>query len=97
MGREQVAREIYEHSSRTQKPIIVIEAGGALHIGKHDPKSDWVFQLGIKLVTDFVVVHSETVYHISKKCTTCVPPTRITDFDGMLLCAVSLLGEFSTK
>lgn len=26
MGREQVAREIYEHSSRTQKPIIVIEA-----------------------------------------------------------------------
>ena len=40
MGREQVAREIYEHSSRTQKPIIVIEAGGAQHIGKHDPKSD---------------------------------------------------------
>ncbi len=40
MGREQVAREIYEHSSRTQKPIIVIEAGGAPHIGKHDPKSD---------------------------------------------------------
>ena len=40
MGREQVAREIYEHSSRTQRPIIVIEAGGAPHIGKHDPKSD---------------------------------------------------------
>lgn len=40
MGRERVAREIYEHSSRTQKPIIVIEAGGAPHIGKHDPKSD---------------------------------------------------------
>lgn len=40
MGREQVAREIYEHSSRTQKPIIVIEAGGAAHIGKHDPSSD---------------------------------------------------------
>ena len=39
MGREPVAREIYEHSSRTQKPIIVIEAGGAPHIGKHDPKS----------------------------------------------------------
>lgn len=32
--------EIYEHSSRTQKPIIVIEAGSAPHIGKHDPKSD---------------------------------------------------------
>ena len=40
MVREQVAREIYEHSSRTQRPIIVIEAGGAPHIGKHDPKSD---------------------------------------------------------
>ena len=40
MGREQVARESYEHSSRTQRPIIVIEAGGAPHIGKHDPKSD---------------------------------------------------------
>lgn len=40
MGREQVARKIYENSSRTQKPIIVIEAGGAPHIGKHDPKSD---------------------------------------------------------
>ena len=40
MGREQIARVIYEHSSRTQKPIIVIEAGGAQHIGKHDPKSD---------------------------------------------------------
>ena len=40
MGRDQVAREIYEHSSPTQKPIIVIEAGGAAHIGKHDPSSD---------------------------------------------------------
>ena len=40
MGREQVARKIYEGSSRNQKPIIVIEAGGAPHIGKHDPKSD---------------------------------------------------------
>ncbi len=35
-----MAREIYEHSSRTQKPIIVIKAGGAAHIGKHDPSSD---------------------------------------------------------
>ncbi len=40
MGREQVAREIYEHSSRTQKPITVIEAGCAAHISKHDPSSD---------------------------------------------------------
>lgn len=40
MGREQVAREIHEHSSRTQKPVTVIEAGSAQHIGKHDPNSD---------------------------------------------------------
>ena len=40
MGREQVAREIYEHNSRTKKPLSVFEAGGAQHIGKHDPKSD---------------------------------------------------------
>ena len=40
MGMEQVAREIYEHSSRTHKHIIVIEAGAAQYIGKHDPKSD---------------------------------------------------------
>ena len=30
IGMEQVAREIHEHSSRTQKPIIVIEAGAHL-------------------------------------------------------------------
>ncbi len=40
MGKEQVALQIYEHSSRSQKPIIIIEAGGAAHIGKHDPSSD---------------------------------------------------------
>lgn len=40
MGSEQVAREIYEHSSRTQKPVTVIGAGGTPHIGRHDPKSD---------------------------------------------------------
>lgn len=39
MGREQVARKIYERSSRSQKPIIVIEAGSIPHIGKHDPTS----------------------------------------------------------
>ena len=30
MGKEQIARQIYLQSSRTQKPITVIEAGGAL-------------------------------------------------------------------
>ena len=30
MGMEQIAREIYEHRSRTQMPIIVIEAGAHL-------------------------------------------------------------------
>ena len=39
MGKEQVAREIYEHSSRTQKPITIIEAGGAALVGDHDPTS----------------------------------------------------------
>ena len=40
MGKEQIARQIYLQSSRTQKPIIVIEAGGAELVGLHDPKSD---------------------------------------------------------
>ena len=40
MGKEQIARQIYLHSSRTQKPITVIEAGGAELVGLHDPKSD---------------------------------------------------------
>ena len=40
MGKEQIARQIYIQSSRTQKPITVIEAGGAELIGLHDPKSD---------------------------------------------------------
>ena len=39
MGKEQVEREIYEHSSRTQKPITIIEAGGAALVGDHDPTS----------------------------------------------------------
>ena len=39
MGKEQVAREIYEHSSRTQKPITIIDAGGAALVGDHDPTS----------------------------------------------------------
>lgn len=40
MGKEQIAREIYLQSSRTQKPITIIEAGGAELVGLHDPTSD---------------------------------------------------------
>ena len=40
MGKEQIARQIYLQSSRAQKPITVIEAGGAELVGLHDPKSD---------------------------------------------------------
>lgn len=36
MGKEQIARQIYLLSSRTQKPITVIEAGGAELVGLHD-------------------------------------------------------------
>lgn len=39
MGKEQIARQIYLQSSRTQKPLVVLEAGGAALIGKHDPDS----------------------------------------------------------
>lgn len=38
-GKEQVALEIYRQSPRSQKPHIVVEAGGAGLIGKHDPAS----------------------------------------------------------
>ena len=40
MGKEQIARQIYLQSSRTQKPLIILEAGGAALVGKHDPASD---------------------------------------------------------
>ena len=40
MGKEQIARQIYLQSSRTQKPVKVLEAGGAALVGKHDPESD---------------------------------------------------------
>lgn len=40
MGKEQIARQIYLQSSRTQKPITIIEAGGAELVGLHDPTSD---------------------------------------------------------
>ncbi len=39
-GKEQVAHQIYLHSSREQKPHIVLEAGSASFIGVHDPTSD---------------------------------------------------------
>lgn len=39
-GKEQIARQIYQHSQREQKPCTVIEAGSAELIGSHDPKSD---------------------------------------------------------
>lgn len=39
-GKEQVALEIYRQSPRSQKPHIIVEAGGAGLIGKHDPKSE---------------------------------------------------------
>ena len=36
-GKEQIANQIYLHSSRAQKPCTVIEAGGAALVGQHDP------------------------------------------------------------
>lgn len=36
-GKEQIARQIYLHSSHAQKPCTVIEAGGAALVGHHDP------------------------------------------------------------
>lgn len=39
-GKEQVTRQIYQQSSREQKPITVVEAGSAAFIGRHDPASD---------------------------------------------------------
>ncbi|MCM1142162.1 MAG: sigma 54-interacting transcriptional regulator, partial [Muribaculum sp.] len=39
-GKEQVALEIYRQSPRAQKPHIIVDAGGAGLIGKHDPTSE---------------------------------------------------------
>lgn len=36
-GKEQIAKQIYLHSSRAQKPCTVIEAGGVALVGQHDP------------------------------------------------------------
>ena len=38
-GKEQIAKQIYLHSSRAQKPCTVIEAGSAALVGKHNPTS----------------------------------------------------------
>lgn len=40
MGKEQIARQIYLQSSRTQKPLKELEAGSAPLVGRHDPESD---------------------------------------------------------
>lgn len=39
-GKEQVAHQIYLHSSREQKPHTVLEAGGAALVGKHNPDNE---------------------------------------------------------
>lgn len=38
-GKEQVARQIFQNSSRTESPCIILDAGSAALVGKHDPKS----------------------------------------------------------
>lgn len=40
MGKEQIAREIFRQSNRTDKPLIVIEAGGAALVDEHKPDSE---------------------------------------------------------
>lgn len=40
MGKEQIAREIFNQSNRTDKPLIIIEAGGAALVGEHNPGSE---------------------------------------------------------
>lgn len=40
MGKEQIAREIFRQGNRTDKPLIVIEAGGAALVGEHKPDSE---------------------------------------------------------
>lgn len=40
MGKEQIAREIFHQSNRTDKPLIIIEAGGAALVGEHNPGSE---------------------------------------------------------
>lgn len=39
-GKEQVAHQIYLNSSREQKPITVVDAGGAALVGRHNPENE---------------------------------------------------------
>ena len=39
-GKEQVAHQIYLNSSREQKPITVVDAGGAALVGRHNPDNE---------------------------------------------------------
>lgn len=39
LGKEQMAKAIYQHSGRADKPLTILEAGGAALVGKHDPES----------------------------------------------------------
>ena len=39
-GKEQVARQIYLNSSREQKPITIVDAGGAALVGRHNPENE---------------------------------------------------------
>lgn len=36
-GEEQIAKQIYQKSSRIDKPLTIVEAGGAAIVGEHDP------------------------------------------------------------
>ena len=39
LGKEQIAKAIYQNSGRADKPLTILEAGGAALVGKHDPAS----------------------------------------------------------
>ncbi|WP_289834874.1 sigma 54-interacting transcriptional regulator [uncultured Phocaeicola sp.] len=39
-GKEQVAHQIYLNSSREQKPITIVDAGGAALVGRHNPENE---------------------------------------------------------
>ncbi|MCM1332917.1 MAG: sigma 54-interacting transcriptional regulator [Bacteroides sp.] len=39
-GKEQVAHQIYLNSSREQKQITVVDAGGAALVGRHNPENE---------------------------------------------------------
>lgn len=39
LGKEQIAKAIYQKSGRADKPLTILEAGGAALVGKHDPAS----------------------------------------------------------